>query len=174
MKIIIKKDGSNAYLEEWQNERGLEPDKLSEHLWVSEVVDRDEPDRLIISEVLIDYFEILRTAYGKPLRINSGYRTPEHQKRLVENPDYSAAVISPHCRGYALDIDTTSISMTHSLINIIKDSKELDFYRIGWKQYLDRGQTFIHFDIAPWYHGVGRNHFGDDVPASWRITGKEW
>jgi len=170
MKKVLLKNGDIVELSEWQKANGQKENWLSYRLAVNEVADKRH---LLVSEYLIEVFEKIRTLWGKPLIINSGYRTEAHQVKLVEDPRYKAAISSPHCRGYALDIDTKSKAETLELLDCIR-SLDIDFIRIGWENYLNAGQTFIHIDIAPFYHGYGRVLFAEPVKPSWRESGKEW
>ena len=89
-------------------------------------------------EEFFDVFDDIREEWGKPIKINSGYRCPDHNASLV-----GSSPISAHIFGLALDCDC-------------KDDEEVDdlydhiicFYpslRIG--KYKG-ASTFIHIDQA--------------------------
>jgi uncharacterized protein YcbK (DUF882 family) len=69
-----------------------------------------------------------------PFTITSGYRTPEHNKKVKGKPD------SAHLRGFAADIACTD---SRSRAKMIKALLDVGFNRIGI------GRTFIHVDNDP-------------------------
>lgn len=72
---------------------------------------------------LIFKLNILREAYGRPMILTSGYRTPEEQKKI--NP---SAPNSKHCLGLAVDVsDNDSVFMNWILKNL-NLAKELDLF----------------------------------------------
>lgn len=74
----------------------------------------------------------LRALYGKPLRINSGYRTKEHNEFVGGVP------FSAHTKGLAADVQVVGNEMRYWLI---AKALELGFQRIGV------AKTYIHLDI---------------------------
>lgn len=66
--------------------------------------------------------------------INSGYRTPDHNKKVGGSPN------SSHIRGYALDV---SCKDQKRRMSIVKSAIEEGFHRIGIYK------TFIHLDNDP-------------------------
>ena len=74
-----------------------------------------------------------RDIAGVPFRINSGFRTPTHNKKVggVSN--------SAHLRGYAVDIHVTNATRERILAAL----KQAGFNRFGL------GATFIHADNDP-------------------------
>ena len=75
-----------------------------------------------------------RRIAGTPFKINSGYRTPEHNAKVggVES--------SSHTRGYAADISVGSSSQRYKILTALI---EAGFNRIGVYK------TFIHCDCDP-------------------------
>lgn len=75
-----------------------------------------------------------RISAGIPFKINSGYRTEEHNKSVggVEN--------SPHTGGWAADIHCVDSVSRHKIISSLI---EVGFNRIGI------AKTFIHVDNQP-------------------------
>lgn len=69
-----------------------------------------------------------------PFRINSGYRTPEH------NAEVGGVSDSAHTRGYAADI------AYHSLEN--RDSMLSALYAVGFRRF-GIAQSYIHVDNDP-------------------------
>lgn len=74
----------------------------------------------------------IRSALGKPMRINSGYRTFNHNKKVGGVPD------SAHTRGLAADIALTSSGMRYALVQL---ALSVGITRIGI------GNTLVHLDM---------------------------
>ena len=85
-----------------------------------------------VSDELINMLDIVRKKYGKSVVINSGYRTPEHNKSAGGKPD------SSHLKGLAVDIACNNSTDRFLLEGILR---EVGFKRIGV------AKTFIHVDI---------------------------
>ena len=101
---------------------------------------------------LFDSFKKIRTKWGRPINITSGYVCLKHQKELYEQ-NIKSTMISTHNFGMGLDLDTSDEEETKSLVKLIK--KSCPDLRIGWQTYLYKGQSFIHIDtgfkISPSY-----------------------
>lgn len=99
---------------------------------------------------LMNQLEVLRTALGVPIRINSGYRTPEYNATLS-----GAATSSQHMCGMASDITATGFTP----LQIRDKIEEL----IGNGTMLQGGlglyNSFVHYDIrgtrARWDNRTG-------------------
>ena len=85
-----------------------------------------------VSDELINMLDIVRKKYGKSVVINSGYRTPEHNKSVGGTPE------SSHIKGLAADIACNNSTDRFKLEGVLR---EVGFKRIGM------GSTFIHVDI---------------------------
>ena len=72
-----------------------------------------------------------RELAGIPFRINSAYRTPEHNAKIGGKPN------SSHLKGLAVDISVTD---SRSRFIVLKALIEVGFNRIGI------ADTFIHVD----------------------------
>lgn len=72
----------------------------------------------------------LRTIYGKPITVNSGYRCPELNK------DVGGSATSDHVKGFAADITAGSKEENERLFNIIKHnfhfSQLIDEKNFSW------------------------------------------
>jgi uncharacterized protein YcbK (DUF882 family) len=87
---------------------------------------------------LASQLQILRNNINKPITINSGYRSPEHNKAIggVSN--------SQHILGKAADIKVKGIS-TRILAALIEDLiNDGDMLQGGIGIY----DTFVHYDVA--------------------------
>jgi len=85
-----------------------------------------------MSEELLSMLDIARKKFGKPIKINSGYRTVTHNKNVGGKPS------SSHLKGLAADISCKTSNDRFKLINVLI---ETGFNRIGV------AGTFIHVDI---------------------------
>ena len=89
-----------------------------------------------VFRVLFDDFDEIRSRWGVPIIINSGYRCPEHNKAV------KGGLMSAHMFGLALDLDITGDDVQR----FIGLAKRVDpRLRIGWKQY---GGKLVHIDTA--------------------------
>lgn len=172
MQQILDGNGRLQDLKEWQQTRGIKGDKLSANFTVQEF---DCEGDIIISEVLIDFLQILRSRWGKPLKVNSGYRTKKKQGQLKEQ-GYKTATVSPHPEGMAGDLDTSSADETKKLAALAESVARFMKLpiRIGFRQYLASGQTFVHIDVCPHYYAKGRPLHDEPHPASWEIPYLTW
>jgi uncharacterized protein YcbK (DUF882 family) len=85
----------------------------------------------------LEMLDKARERSGLPFKINSGYRTPEHNKEIGGVED------SAHVRGYAADIDVSGFSPA-AVVNVLFSLYSVGFRRIG----LSWG-SFIHADCDP-------------------------
>lgn len=84
-----------------------------------------------------DFLDMLtkaREIANIPFKINSGYRTEEHNKKVGGKPR------SAHTGGFAADISCTDSVSRHKILNALIDA---GFNRIGV------AKTFIHCDNSP-------------------------
>ena len=73
---------------------------VSPHFKVREFHSKNDPcDSVIIDPRLVDLLENIRRLTGKPVHINSGYRSREYNATIN-----NAAPKSQHCEGKAADI----------------------------------------------------------------------
>ena len=74
--------------------------RLSPHFRVREFHSKHDPcDEVIVDAKLLTLLERIRNHVGKPVHINSGYRSPEYNRTLK-----NASPHSQHCNGKAADI----------------------------------------------------------------------
>ena len=73
-------------------------EKIGQHFKVREFACKDGSQVVFIDSYLVSILDILRNHVGKPVRINSGYRTPTRNKAV------GGAKYSYHMRGMAADI----------------------------------------------------------------------
>lgn len=78
---------------------------LSKNFKLSEFACHDGSDTVYVDQQLIYYCQMIREHFGKPVTINSGYRTPEYNSTLK-----GAVPDSYHTKGMAADIAVSGIS----------------------------------------------------------------
>ena len=81
-------------------------EKLSEHFKVREFYCRDGSDPVFIDTALVEVLEKIRTHFGKPVTITSGFRTASWNAKQK-----NAAKFSQHLYGKAADIQVQGISV---------------------------------------------------------------
>lgn len=81
-----------VYTTEQKNEN------ISPHFKVKEFACKDGSPIVFVDSYMVDILEILRKKLNTPITITSGYRTPEHNKKV------GGAKYSYHMRGMAVDI----------------------------------------------------------------------
>lgn len=166
MKKIIRKDGQIVPLEFWQTEKKLEPHKLGKFFSVSEFPNQE----FILHEGLLDILDAFRAKIGKPVILNSTYRSADYQKKLAKT-NSNAVSYSPHTVGLAVDIDTVSESQCVEYAKVLREIANGMGYkcRTIWRNYAKKGQTFVHFDICPTMYGAGGVWEKLECANSWRI-----
>jgi hypothetical protein len=126
---------------------------ISKHITVKEATQSATATRLKIdnipsSEVLANMklvaekcFEPLREWYGKPIIINSFYRSPALNKAV------KGAKNSDHVKGMAIDLDTGSNSENLKLFHWLKDNVE---FKQLIHEYGDKsGPEWVHISYDP-------------------------
>lgn len=91
-------------------------EKVGQHFKVREFACKDGSQVVFIDSYLVSILDILRNQVGKPVIINSGYRTPTRNKAV------GGAKYSYHMRGMAADIrinDMTAKEIANKLNTII-------------------------------------------------------
>ena len=170
---IILLNGEKISLRKWQSMYGLVVGSadIGRYLTIGEP---NVNNGLEISEIIIRFFDCLRTMWGNPLYVNSLDRTNKEQEQMkLTNPN--AATTSPHVVKLAIDIDTINKQDTLDLLDCVDEIAQILGYqiRIGWKEYLKRGNTFIHIDVCPMYFSKGKVWHDKEHPRVWeKIT--EW
>ena len=88
-------------------------------------------------KLLVNELEIIRSAIGKPMKVNSGYRSPAHNKKVGGKSK------SFHMKGMAVDFSVPGMT--------IKQIKDLIEKLISEKKIKQGGlgtyPTFVHYDI---------------------------
>lgn len=117
----------------WENIRYFKPSEF------------DSPDEKgtgnLMAQTVVEICDYLRNLTGKPLYINSGFRTDAHNQTLIQK--YGASPNSSHKKGLAVDLHCYDLEHMNVIIQALR---KLDVKRIG--QYIsNNGNLFVHFDI---------------------------
>lgn len=86
---------------------------------------------------LVVALDKVRAKLGKPMKVNSGYRTEAHNKEVggVSN--------SQHRKGYAADIHIDNQDMGDRIMALFIEE-------VGIKCGIGRYNSFIHLDVRKW------------------------
>lgn len=109
--------------------------KLSANFKVREFACNDGSDPIFISPELVEVLQKIRDHFGKPVNINSGFRTASYNKRK----DVGGATYSQHLYGTAADIRISGVSPK----NIAAYAETLLPNKGGIGIYKD----FVHVDV---------------------------
>ncbi len=114
--------------------------RLSKNFTLDEFASKDgtetPPDVLENLRELAKNLQVLRDELGKPIKINSGYRSPAHNKKIggVRN--------SQHVKGKAADIVVTGLTPTQLAAVIFKLIEQKKMRQGGVGIY----PNFVHYD----------------------------
>lgn len=78
--------------------------QLSTNFKVREFACNDGSDVVFVSAALVDVLQKIRDHFGKPVILNSAYRTPTYNKKV------GGATYSQHCYGTAADISIKGVA----------------------------------------------------------------
>lgn len=121
-----------TYYQNWKN--------VPERLWrwpdfsPAEIACRGT-GKLLVNQDALDKLQALRHALGRPIILNSGYRSPEHNKRV------GGAAKSMHLEGRAFDISMAN----HDPAEFIRAARAAGFTGIGTYPR----SNFVHVDTGP-------------------------
>lgn len=106
---------------------------LSPNFKVSEFACRDGTDTIYIDLRLVHILQQIRDYFGKPVTVNSGYRTQTFNKKV------GGVANSQHCKGTAADISISGVAP--SKVAAYAEKLMPDTGGIG------RYSTFTHVDV---------------------------
>lgn len=107
--------------------------KVSKNFKVKEFACSDGSDPIFIDCELVNLLQKIRDYFGKPVVINSAYRTPNHNKSV------GGAVYSQHLYGKAVDIRINGVkpkTISTYIDTLIPNKGGIGTYR-----------TFVHVDV---------------------------
>jgi zinc D-Ala-D-Ala carboxypeptidase len=97
---------------------------------------------ILVVPAFLDRLQRLRAAYGKPMRVSSGYRSPEHNAKVS-----STGATGPHTTGRAVDIAVSGADA----FKLLRYAVGYGFTGIGFQQKGPHATRFIHLDdIEDW------------------------
>ena len=108
--------------------------QITDHFRVYEFACSDGSDPVFISTALVEILENIRVHFGKPVHINSGYRTVSYNKTVS-----GSSSTSQHCNGLAADIRVEGVSPDR-----VADYAE---QLLGDHGGVGRYKTFTHVDV---------------------------
>lgn len=147
---------------------------LSPHLTLEEVVNSDTAKRLGISNqptaehlanlklLATNIFEPIRTHFGKPIFVSSGYRS-----KALNAAVPGSSTTSQHCSGEALDLDqdNATYGITNVMVfNYIKDN--LNFDQLIWEYGTKDKPDWVHVS----YESTGRQR--KQILRATRVNGR--
>ena len=109
--------------------------QLSAHFKVREFACGDGSDAVLVAPRLVMVLETIRTHFGTAVTINSGYRTPQHNKQV------GGVAHSQHCYGTAADITVRG----HTPAEVAAFARQImpDWGGVG----IYNKQGFTHVDV---------------------------
>lgn len=116
--------------------------QLTEHFRVREFRCKDGADTILISDETVKVLEDIRNYFGKPITINSAYRTPAHNKKV------GGAKGSQHVKGTAADIKVKDVP-TWAVAGFL----EANYRNCGIGYY----STWVHVDTRG-YRALWRDY----------------
>ena len=107
-----------------------------------------------LQPAFMDLLQALRTAWGGPLRVTSGYRCPQHPVEAAKEAP------GAHTLGCAADIGVSGQRALRLLSVALKgfDDQDWDFQAVGVQQKGPWAKRFLHLDTAPDSPGRPRPH----------------
>ncbi len=102
------------------------------------------PTRKVLANMKLvaeNCFEPLREWYGKPITINSFYRSPGLNRAV------GGSATSDHLKGFAIDLDTPSNAENKKLFEWLKDNVEFD--ELIWEYGNASGPDWVHISYKP-------------------------
>lgn len=90
-----------------------------------------------LTALVSNILDPLREIYGKPIKVNSGYRCPELNKAV------GGSKTSEHCFGFAVDLTGGNKQENEKIFNIIRDN-------FAWTQLInERNFSWVHVSYDP-------------------------
>lgn len=108
--------------------------QISPHFKVREFACRDGSDPVFVAPRLVEVLEAVRTHFGAPVTVTSGYRTVSYNKTVS-----GSSSTSQHCSGLAADIRVEGVSPDR-----VADYAE---QLLGDHGGVGRYKTFTHVDV---------------------------
>jgi hypothetical protein len=170
-------NGTMVSLEKWQKIYGLTGTKIGKYFSYMEPrfrKDIEDFGKLVVCEPLMRVMDDYREYIDEPVNVNSFNRSDAKQKEL-KRLGFKTATFSPHVALMGVDLDTYNRGQTLNNVHSLKIvARRLGIkIRVGYKSYLNIGQTFIHLDVCPEYFAPGAVFHDKDHPWQWEKE-MEW
>lgn len=107
---------------------------ISKNFKVKEFASHDGADTVLIDSRLVDYLQMIRSHFNKPVTISSGYRSPSY------NASIGGTKSSYHVQGMAADIQVAGINP----VIVAMYAQTIGVGGIGLYAYVSGG--FVHID----------------------------
>lgn len=107
---------------------------VSKNFKVKEFASKDGADSVLIDSTLVDYLQMIRSHFGKPVSITSGYRTKEYNAKV------GGTSSSNHTKGIAADIQVAGVNP----VIVGMYAQTIGVGGIGLYAYVAGG--FVHID----------------------------
>lgn len=118
--------------------------KLSKNFCAYEFACNDKSDEFKVATELVEILQQVRDHFGKPVIINSAYRTPAY------NISIGGSSKSQHCLGTAADIRIAGVDPVRIALYVASLPY---FHKHGGIGYYSRAQVtggFVHVDVRTW------------------------
>lgn len=115
--------------------------KLSKNFTVKEFACKDGSDAVLIDTTLVEVLQAIRDHFGKPVRINSAYRTPAY------NITVGGSSKSQHCLGAAADIRIVGIDPLNIALYVSSLPQFKGRGGIGYYSRTNLKDGFVHVDV---------------------------
>jgi hypothetical protein len=164
-------DGSLMKFEDYQKQNKLSGAQIAHNFYYTEpkfTQDIQDYKELIVCHKLMRVLDTYRNLKNAPININSFNRSESKQKQLQKD-GFKAAKTSPHVVKLAADCDTLTEKETLENVKMVQEAAKITDIkvRIGYQEYLNAGQTFIHIDVCPEYYAKGRIWYLKPHPIQW-------
>lgn len=107
--------------------------KLSTNFKLKEFACKDGSDTVFVAPELVEVVQKIRDYFGKPVHINSGYRTDSYNKKI------GGATYSQHMYGVAVDIHINGVKprkIAEYVETLLPDKGGIGIYK-----------NFVHVDV---------------------------
>lgn len=111
--------------------------RLSENFLVREFACKDGTDTILIDDQLVALLQKIRSHFGVPVTIGSGYRTKAYNTKIGGDP------YSNHMYGKAADIDVGKGDTAVNALRVAMYCEAAGIMRIGCYIYAD-GRSWVH------------------------------
>jgi len=108
--------------------------RIGDFFALSEMASKDGSDEVLVHHALMALLDAVRRRAGRPVTINSGYRSPTHNRAI------GGATNSYHMRGMAADI----VVPGKTTAEIAAIARSLGAGGVGVY-----GNRFVHIDVGP-------------------------